>query len=259
MNDEKHRRQFLQTIAAGSLLALAPTALAQGRRTRNTTEDEDPSVFVFSRLQFRTINTTQDEWDCGIDKDEDLLRFVRETTNIKLSEKTFYERSISIEDLRQAYFHPEAPSVAFSRPFIFMTGSGMFEFNEPEAATLREYIKRGGFFYVDDCIAKDNPNAFYKCFLREFKKVFPDMEMVPVPKDHEIYHCVYDMPDGAPWVQGDRSSDMGLFIDNRLAVLLTSVDLHCGWRWEFTNRTVHADKTICRKMGVNIIVYALTH
>lgn len=256
------RRQFLRSGTVAIAIATSATAAAQGRGRAflDRNQEEDPSVFVFSRLQFRTINATQDRWDCGIDKEEDLLDFIRINTNIKLSRRSFYERSISIEDLRQAYFHPDKAAIAFSRPFLFMTGSGLFEFNEPEAETLREFLKRGGFWYVDDCIAKDNPNAFYRCFLKQFARVFPDQPLAPVPPDHEIYHCAYDIPEGkAPWIQGQRLPDMGLFLDDRLAVFLTSVDLHCGWRWEHTNRSTHADKTLCRKMGTNIVVYALTH
>jgi hypothetical protein len=51
---------------------------------------------------------------------------------------------------------------------------------------------------------------------------------------------------------------MGLFIDNRLVVFLTAVDLHCGWLWETQGRVEQPDKTIARRMGVNIVFYALT-
>jgi hypothetical protein len=250
---------FGATALAGTWLSGLSPALAKGKPIHSNTTEDDADTFVFSRLKFRTLNGTQDPWDCGIDKEEDFLAFLRENTNLKVSNKSFYERAISIEDLRKVYRHPNDESIVFSRPFIFMTGSGQFEFNEPEAVAISEYLMRGGFWYVDDCIANGERSDFYRCFLKEFRKVSPKLEMQPVPHDHAIYHCVYDMPNGTPYVQGDRLPDMGMFIEDRLAVFLTAVDLHCGWRWEFTNRTTHSDKTICRKMGVNIVIYALTH
>ena len=50
--------------------------------------------------------------------------------------------------------------------------------------------------------------------------------------------------------------DMGLFIEDRLVAFLTVGDLHCGWTSRFFTPKVHEE---CLKMGLNIIVYALTH
>jgi hypothetical protein len=141
-----------------------------------------------------------------------------------------------------------------------MTGSGKFEFNDPEAATLGEYFRRGGFMYVDDCISSPSHRSdFYRIFLHEVRKVYPGQEMVPVPHDHQIYNCAYEVTGGTPYAQGERLPDMGLFIKDRLVIFLTSVDLHCGWRWEATGPSPYPDKEIARKMGVNIVTYALTH
>ena len=54
---------------------------------------------------------------------------------------------------------------------------------------------------------------------------------------------------------------MGLFYDDRLALFLTAGDVHCGWShidW-FCGGLTHEDTVECWKMGVNIIIYALTH
>jgi hypothetical protein len=245
---------------ACALATGAASTWASGQLGSSKGEPDDSDVFVFSRLQYRALAATQDLWDCGVDKEEDLLEFVRTRTNVKLSKKTFYERAISVRDLRDVYARPDSYTSVYTRPFLFMTGSGKFEFNDPETETLGEYLKRGGFWYVDDCISTPNHTSdFYRIFLREARRIYPGREMEPVPHDHAIYHCAYDVPDGAPWVQGEHLPDMGLFVKNRLVVFLTAVDLHCGWRWEWTNRTKHTDKEICRKMGANIITYALTH
>ena len=254
------RRSFLRQTT-GLLAGMAMSASADPVQAQsNVAEQEEPDSFVFSRLKFRTINNTQDEWDCGIDKEEELLAFLRTATNIKVSQKDFYARAVSIDDMRKAHSNPGKDSIVYTRPFIFMTGSGSFAFDEPESATLGEYLRRGGFWYIDDCISSPSHHSdFYRIFVRESKKIFPGAEMAPVPHDHEIYHCVFDIEDGAPHVQGESLPDMGLFIKDRLAVFLTSGDLHCGWRWEITSRSPHPDKAICRKMGTNIVAYALTH
>lgn len=259
MDERIDRRECLKKTV-GFMAGAACAFSSSAQNAPNETMAEDPDAFVFSRLKFRTINATQDEWDCGIDKEEALLAFLRNATSIKVSSKEFYARAVSIDDMRKAHALPGRDSVVYTRPFLFMTGSGSFEFDKPEAETLGEYLRRGGFWYIDDCISSPSHHSdFYRIFLREVKKIYPGTEMKPVPKEHPIYHCPFEMEDGAPHVQGESLPDMGLFIEDRMAVFLTSGDLHCGWLWEMTSRSPHPDKAICRKMGTNIVTYALTH
>jgi len=51
----------------------------------------------------------------------------------------------------------------------------------------------------------------------------------------------------------------GLFVRDRLAVFLSSTDLHCGWcdRHGTTWGLVGYRQAI--QMGINIVMYALTH
>jgi hypothetical protein len=49
---------------------------------------------------------------------------------------------------------------------------------------------------------------------------------------------------------------MGLFYEGRLVAFLTAGDVHCAWGDRVTPPGLQEP---CLKMGVNIIVYALTH
>ena len=62
---------------------------------------------------------------------------------------------------------------------------------------LREFLLRGGTATFDDFHGPfewDN-------FEREMKRVFPDREIVEVPKDHPVFSCFYKI-DGYPQVAG---------------------------------------------------------
>jgi hypothetical protein len=79
-----------------------------------------------------------------------------------------------------------------------------------------------------------------------------------VPDDHEIYSCFYKL-DHVPWVQGEVHPAMGVFDKQtgRLMAYCTSGDLHCGWvGFQNLNQDYCKD---CLKMGVNVVVYCLTH
>ena len=84
---------------------------------------------------------------------------------------------------------------------------------------------------------------------------------------HEIFHNVYDYRKiGLPHLLGQRHGARGVFIEDRLAILLSSHDLHCGWADENGmffgvkgGRYGTHSPTQALEMGVNIIMYALSH
>jgi hypothetical protein len=243
---------------AGPLAALAANASAQpsqwSAQRGQLDEESDANVFVFPRLRFKILTRVEGYWDAEPDADDKFLAFLGDKTNLKLSRKSWPERIIDIEELRKAYFEPDAKTQIYSRPFLFMTGEGDFRFEQAEAVTLGEYFKRGGFLYADDCVFRGYGDFFFQAFLREIRQVLPGTEMQPVPHDHGIYHCFFDFPRGAPFCQGQRHRDMGLFLEDRLVAFLTAGDIHCGWKFWGGSRTLES-----MKMGVNIVIYSLTH
>ncbi|OHB74600.1 MAG: hypothetical protein A2Z25_16460 [Planctomycetes bacterium RBG_16_55_9] len=64
---------------------------------------------------------------------------------------------------------------------------------------------------------------------------------------------------GLPIMQGQNHGARGVFIGDRLAVFLSSTDIHCGWcdSHGFTFGRHNYQKAI--QMGINVIMYALTH
>jgi hypothetical protein len=85
--------------------------------------------------------------------------------------------------------------------------------------------------------------------------------MKPVPKDHDLFHCFYDFPDGLPYCQGVRHGAWATFDkeSDRILTLLSPHDIHCGWTQEFDANFGPGSSAQAVKMGVNIIVYYLSH
>ncbi len=87
-----------------------------------------------------------------------------------------------------------------------------------------------------------------------------------IPNTHEIYHNLYDMGDmGLPFVQGQRRGAWGVFVRDRLAVLLSPGDIHCGWADSDFSWYGPKGKPGCQghheciRMGVNLATYAMCH
>ncbi len=172
-----------------------------------------------------------------------LLNFVAENTNIKVIPKyTFVE--IGSDDI-------------FSYPFLFLTGHGNIVFSSNDAERLRTYLENGGFLYVDDDYGIDAP------FRREIKKVFPDKELVELPFDYGLYHCLFDFEYGPPKIHehdGKPPQGFGIFLDGRLAVYYT-YESNPGDGW--TDQRVHNDPEEKRqqalKFGANLVVWVLSN
>ena len=89
-------------------------------------------------------------------------------------------------------------------------------------------------------------------------RLFPDNPMREVPKDHDIYKCYFQFPDGAPQIREAPNTSYGLFEKGtgRIMTYCTAGDLHCGWTCRYYPQDRN-ERAI--RMGINIIIYYLTH
>jgi hypothetical protein len=176
-------------------------------------------------------------------------------------------------------FMPLTDPELFSYPFIYMIEPGSLYFTDEEVAVLRKYLLAGGFLMVDDFWGDGQWENFYQ----QIKRVFPEREPVELNIDHEIFNIVYrlkekpQMPsigralEGRPWGityedHGSGSEEVhykALFDDKgrMMAIICHNTDLGDGWEeegvdpWYFKE---FAEKK-AYPMGINIIVYAMTH
>jgi hypothetical protein len=157
------------------------------------------------------------------------------------------------------------PAKLRNYPFLFMTGEGAFTFDQNQKATLKRYLEQGGFLLIDDCVLAPSGDHLYQSSYRMLEETFGKGSVANVPKDHEVFHNVYDLGSiGLPHCQGKNHGAKGIFLGDRLAVFLSATDIHCGWvdktgNW-FPNPALgrHAYKEAIQ-MGINIVMYALSH
>ncbi|TBV26557.1 hypothetical protein DMZ43_05695 [Meridianimaribacter sp. CL38] len=142
----------------------------------------------------------------------------------------------------------------FQYPLLHMTGHGNVFFSDEDAENLRNYLISGGFLHIDD-------NYGMRPYVtEELKKVFPNAELIELPKTHDIFNIAYKFPDGLPKIHehdGKRPQAFGIFYESRLVLLFTfESDLGDGWE----DPEVHNDPPEVRekslKMGANIVKYA---
>ncbi len=143
-----------------------------------------------------------------------------------------------------------------SYPFLFLTGHGTITANNSEVRNLRDYLDNGGFLYVDDDYGLDE---HIRSLLKE---VYPDEELIELPFNHPIYNQVFEFRNGLPKIhEHDNQSPQGfgLFRNGKLVVYYTfESNLGDGWADPEVHNNAPDVRDRALKMGVNILVYALT-
>ena len=144
----------------------------------------------------------------------------------------------------------------FTVPVLFLNGHGNVAFTDVEAGRLRRYLEGGGFLIVNDDYGLD------ASIRRELGRVFPEQPLQPLPPSHPVYRAHYAFPDGLPKIHehdGEPAVGYGLFHEGRLVVFYAhESDLGDGWEPEGVHPTPPAVREAALRMGVNLLVYAMT-
>ncbi len=144
----------------------------------------------------------------------------------------------------------------FNYAFLHMTGHGNVVFSSSDAENLRNYLLGGGFLHIDDNYGMD---PYVRTAMKE---VFPELEFVELPFEHEIYRQRFKFKNGLPKIHkhDDKPAQgFGLLWEGRLVCFYTyETDLGDGWE----DQPVHKDPEELRQkslqMGANIVQYAFT-
>lgn len=185
-----------------------------------------------------------------------LRRFTK--TNVRA-----VEQPVNLEDGDDVYFWP-----------IMIVGlASPWRLTDEMAAKLRDYLLHGGFLFCDSFFgARD-----WIVFEESLRRVFPDRLIIDVPDDHPIFHTVFDLPQmstvqipnwnslrrGGPGYIGDGAIPRWRGIaddDGRLMMLIAfNNDVMDGWQWADDPYYPADEANLSLRLGVNVVIYALTH
>lgn len=156
-------------------------------------------------------------------------------------------------------------------PFLYAAEVGHMELDEAQVMGLRRYLEAGGFFVVDDFWG----TLEWENFESEIKRVLPGRPIVEIPEDHPLFHSLYDIREilqvpnvwqgargGPTWERdGYDAHCRGIFDEKgRLMVVINwNTDLGDAWEWAEEPRYPLRFSTFAYEMGINFIVYAMSH
>ena len=156
-------------------------------------------------------------------------------------------------------------------PFLYAVEVGYMSMGPDEVAALREFLLRGGFLVVDDFWGTRE----WENFEYEMQKVFPEYPIVDIPLEHEIFHNFYDIaeiiqvPNVGNGIRGWATYERdgyepfvkGIFDEEGRMMVIINGNTDLGDAWEWAENPYYPLKysTYAYQMGVNFIIYAMSH
>lgn len=262
----------VRLLAAAIALLVLLGGLHAQRRGRMPMFEEDEYVplppdadekteFVFTRLRYPSFGGSRRAWRGAWatdypKADRQFLQGVRRLTRI-------HSRSVEhVVDL-------ESDEI-FDWPWIYAVEVGNWDLDERHAERLREYLLRGGFLMTDDF----HGTFQWEVFLASMRRVFPDRPIVEIEDSDPIFHVLYDLDErfqvpGIRYFWSGRTFEedgieprwRGIYDDqDRLMVAIChNMDLGDAWEWADLPEYPENWASLSYRVGVNYIIYAMTH
>ncbi|HJT90087.1 MAG TPA: DUF4159 domain-containing protein [Bryobacteraceae bacterium] len=155
-------------------------------------------------------------------------------------------------------------------PWLYGVEVGHWDLTDAQVKSLREFLLRGGFFMCDDFHGTQE----WSVFVASMSRVFPDRPIVEIPDGDQIFHTVYDLDDryqvpGAQYLYSHRVYEKdgtvphwrGIYDDKgRIMVAMCfNMDLGDSWEWADVPQYPERFSALGLRIGVNYVVYAMTH
>jgi hypothetical protein len=234
---------------------------------------QEPSEFIFARLmypQHPNSRFSRRSWGGRADwreggtswtqdyprADRHFLMALRRLTRLPVRS---VEQPVNLDD----------GDDVFNFPWLAAGEMGDWKLTPDQAVRLRDYLLRGGFLMLDDFWGPDE----YARFDESMKMVFPDREVVEIDNNDPVFHSVYDLSDRyqilGQWglrgsrdrVDGNPAQWKGIYDDHKrlMVVMSFNSDIGDSWEWADDPRYPERFSALGMRIGVNDVVYSLTH
>ena len=207
--------------------------------------------FTFVRLMYRGFGRGGNSWSHDYPRGE--RHFMKIINAVSLVNPHMDESNVMTLD------DPEL----FKYPVAYMAEPGFWQMSEAELAGLKAYIAKGGFLIFDDFVGQ----AWYN-FEAQMNRVFPRAVWQEMTPDHPIFHSFYDIDnlDVIPQYFQNYGKPIfrGLYEDNdpkKRLIAIANYNTDLSEFWEFADSGYKAieDTNEAFKLGVNYIIYGITH
>jgi Domain of unknown function (DUF4159) len=149
----------------------------------------------------------------------------------------------------------------FKYPVAYLVEPGFLTMTDAEATNLREYLLKGGCLIVDDFA-----EAQWYNFEAQVRRMLPDARFFELDQSHPVFDSFFHIEslDYYHPYRGLQARFIGVFEDNdpdKSPIMLINYNNDIGeyWEWSDTGWVPIDITNDAYKLGVNYVVYAMTH
>jgi hypothetical protein len=157
----------------------------------------------------------------------------------------------------------------YNWPMLYAVRPGEWDLTDKQAAKMRDYLARGGFFWCDDFWGPFE----WDVFMQSMGRVLPGKTPVDIPEEDTAFHILYDLNNRfqilGQWGLYGRGPEPGgetpywraIYDDKgRIEAAITpNSDLGDAWEYADDPRYPEQYSHLAINIGINYVMYALTH
>ena len=149
----------------------------------------------------------------------------------------------------------------FKYPVAYLCEPGQWVMSDEEAAGLRAYLQKGGFVIVDDFHFQDWGN-----FEAQMTRVMPEARFYDLDLSNQIFHTFFEIKtlDVPQYYDPPPAIFRAVYENNdparRIMMMINyNTDISEFWEWSDTGFKPIDESNEAYKLGVNYIIYGMTH
>ncbi len=239
-------------LALALMVPLVAAAQFRSRVPRASIAVEYNSHFAFTRIRYNrgVFRRGGDGWSHDYPTaDRNLGAILDYITNMRV--RLDGTNILDLDDPR-----------VFDNPIVYMSEPGYWTGNDAEARSLREYLLKGGLIIFDDF---EGP-AHWANMTAQMRRALPDHRFLPIDLTHDIFHAFFDIQvlDVPHPTMNVPPAYFAMFENNdpsgrMIALANWNNDLGDYWEWSAEGLYGSDPTNEAYRLGVNYIVYAMTH
>ena len=209
--------------------------------------------FRGGKVEWTRLETSDHYWNRHSDGDGRLLRLLRANTSLNIDGIWHAARASDLDSLC-AY------------PFVYAADVSVL--SDEEGRNLAEYLKRGGFLFVDCCINKGinkDPRVFLQRQITLLTRHWPELRLVELEAKHPVFSIYFRFENGPPMTREQGSWSMtenfplwSLMAGDQMVGMISLSGLQCAWAGVGVGKGRDEQPIEAMKMATNIYLYAMS-
>jgi hypothetical protein len=248
---------FMRLVAA-LLVAIALPLLAAAQTIYRTPDGQERRIgnpsydgrFVFTRIRYNGPLFGGTRWSHDYPAADFYISDALDTlTRMRVNDAS--TNVLTLEDDR-----------IFDNPVLYISEPGYWRISDKGAANLRQHLLKGGLVIFDDFEHQDE----WEGMAAQMAKVLPERRWMKIDIHHPVFHTLFDLKKlDVPHPSVDVEPDYrALFVNDdpserMLALANHNCDIAEYWEWSADERFPVDVTSGAYELGVNYIIYGMTH